>query len=528
SLAGQHTSVPLRSDLPRVIDQGFPRVRLPDGSALFYVHRSLAGTSVLLRVDPSGSLDILAEAPGLYANTLGRHLAFDSTATYAALVSDAGATLLWVRVDGAMFPGGEHALSIELPADVTAIHDASMRVVGNQLFAVAELESGEFALLRAAVSSTVQPAAALSIGGVSSLPSMEDDLMVDRAGTTVLLRASFLASGEQDLYGVDVASGVATRLTATPKALFPVEGAQRRRAISRTHVAYLVQGSATPQLYVALAQQDAEPVLVSGPRFFDVDAIWAIERLVFEADDVLLFWAGFGSQQVDLYRYDASAASLENLTSPTMLAPFTGEGNLRVRALFEDAAGAGFYFVGESYFDGFRNLFHYPFGGPGRQLSAGIRLSDRARDFAHCAADGALWVSALSDISRPQFDVFAGSLTNDVPLMRSTSLAGAGPWSVADLQLQGDCATLLFSAGPYYGSQRLWALDTSSRRVWPITPVPRVLAPGPLITPDGSTVVYASGGGPATMTLKAARVIGGGESTLDSTAGEVEPLAVYP
>ncbi|MBW2733742.1 MAG: hypothetical protein JRH20_15245, partial [Deltaproteobacteria bacterium] len=38
SLAGQHTSVPLRSDLPRVIDQGFPRVRLPDGSALFYVH----------------------------------------------------------------------------------------------------------------------------------------------------------------------------------------------------------------------------------------------------------------------------------------------------------------------------------------------------------------------------------------------------------------------------------------------------------------------------------------------------------
>lgn len=535
-LSGLGEQIAIDSGRPRVEELvDFSRVVLPGtAGSLYYFHRTLTASSGILQIESvSGTLRILHEVPGLYSDVLGPHLAIDAAVKRAAVVAP-GARVAVMRLDGMSFPSGKAAHVFDPPADVTQLESGSLTLAGGAVYVVGRRQNGTLVLLRGEL--TAPTLTAVPLGGTTEPSYLAPDITLSADGSTLLLRAGPDFS-KLDIYRVVPSSGQVLRVTQVETAIAArgerFGGAEARLAISPqgSRVAYAVRDG-SEKLYLQSTDGAGQPVELTAEPTFAAGGISALYNVVFIDEDRLLLMGGVGSFQLDLYHYDASSGLLTNLTGVgSTTKPFDGMGGFSPRAAWIDRVGGWFYAVLYDTVTTEQNLYALPLKpstGTLRKLTSGRRLGSQPGDFAHCASSKMLYFAARPDPSKYAHELWQVDLLSGLPAQPLTGVAGGGPWIFGDLHLASDCSRLVAAGGPYYGQTRLWSLSTAApTSVWPITTIPQVLTSTVAITPDGSTVVYGSGGSAEAMTVKTVLSSGSVATTLDPTGGKIFVLGAF-
>ncbi|PIE17234.1 MAG: hypothetical protein CSA65_09500 [Proteobacteria bacterium] len=524
---------------PLVDERGsYSRIRLPGGRGdLYYFRRTLTASSGIVQIGAQGSPapKILFEIAGLYSDVIDGQIAVDAAVERAALVAKKREVHV-LRLDGTTFPGAKVSRSLSVPTEVTGVAAASLTVAGSRLFAVGRKQDGADVLLEADITDAA-PAqlsvVAMAQGGGVEPTYIADDPLLARQGGFLLLRAG-PQPDKLDLYRVPVGGGAVVKSTAVAASIAGrgrrFGGNEGRVAISPKgeRVAWVVRESGREELYLAKADGSGQVDNPTKEPVFNVGGLSAIYNLVFIDDDTLLFMGGVGPYQLDLYRYDAQTQILENVTAiGTTSPPFDGLGGFSAQAAWLEEAAGWFYFIIYDSLTGAQELWGTPLvGGALKKLTAGVQVGSAPADYTLCPTTRQLFFIARPDPAQYQSELYAADLKTGVAT-RITSLSGKGIWQMSDVTLSDDCARLLVTGGAFLHSSRLHEMKTSNpASLRPITAIPRTHGER-LFTPDGSTVVYASGGSFDAMTLKAVLAVGSVETVLDSKGGTVEILAVY-
>lgn len=539
-LAGIQPALPIDRGAPLVDERvSHTRIRLPGGRGdLYYFRRTLTASSGIVQIGAQGSPTpkILFEVAGLYSDVIDGQIAVDATGSRAALVAkDKEVHVL--RLDGTTFPDGKTSRALTVPADVDSVAAASLTLVGSWLAVVASKQDATNVLLTADIGDAA-PAQlgvlALASGGGAEPTYIADDPLLARDGGFVLLRAG-PRFDELDLYRVAVGGGAVVKSTSVAATIAGrgrrFGGNEGRVAISPKgeRVAWVVRDSGREELYLAKGDGSGQPDNPTKEPIFDVGGISAIYNLVFIDEDKLLFMGGVGPFQLDLYRYDGKTQVLENLTAiGTTSPPFNGQGGFSARAAWLDEAAGWFYFVIYDSLSGAQELWGAPLsGGAFKKLTPGAQVGSVAADYALCSATRQLFFIARPDPSKFQWELFSADLKAGTAKQLS-ALGGKGIWQMNDISLSDDCGTLLVTGGAFFDGSRLHLMDTSNpASLRPITAIPRTHSGSRRLSPDGTTVVYASGGSSDAMTLKAVLSLGSPETVLDTKGGTIEILAVY-
>jgi hypothetical protein len=538
-LAGIQPSLPIDRALPLVDERvAHTRVRLPGGRGdLYYFRRTLTASSGIVQIGAQGSPQpkILFEVAGLYSDVIDGTIAVDGAATRAALVAKKREVHL-LRLDGTTFPDGKTQRALTVPQDVTEVAAPSLTLAGSRLFAVGTKGDGTNVLLAADI--TDSGAAQLNVlplaPGGTEPTYIGDDPLLARDGAFVLFRAG-PRFDELDLYRVALAGNTVVKSTSAATTIAGrgrrFGGNEGRVAISPQgkRVAYVVRENGIEQLYLTLGDGSGTVDNPTKTPIFDVGGLSAIYNLVFVDDDKLLFMGGVGPFQLDLYRYDGKTQILENITAiGTTSPPFNGMGGFSARAAWLDQAAGWFYFVIYDSLSGDQELWGAPLaGGSFKKLTTGKRVGSVPADYALCPTTRQLFFIARPDPTKFQWELFSADLKAGTA-QQISALGGKGIWQMNDVALSDDCSRLLVTGGAFFNGSRIHAMETSNpATLRPISAIPRTHSGRRSFTPDGSTVVFASGGSSDAMTLKAVLAVGSGATTLDSKGGTVEILAVY-
>ncbi|MCC6746533.1 MAG: hypothetical protein IT371_02680 [Deltaproteobacteria bacterium] len=537
-LASLHGLLPVRRDLARPDGEGpFRGIRLPGTlGTLYYFHRKLTGTSGLLVITPGGILRVVHEAAGVYADTLAEHVAL-SLDGRVGVAAQKGDRVVLFRTDGQPLPGGGSSLVLPSAVAVSSLQARSLTVVGGWLYVVGQTDRGAATLLRAPLTGAA-PLEEVLVSRARGRASawIGDQLAVSEDESRLLVPAGANA-GAADLFVVEVATGLARRVTPSAGSLAPrgevfgAEGGQLALSPTGKALAYVKEVQGKPELFVAPTQVGGATAQLSDPGRFK-DAVVAFVNLWFPDDATLLFMAGAGPGRMDLYRWELTSGRLANLTGyGSIKAPFDGAGRFAPRGAWTSPGRTHFYWIEQDSLTGARDLrgLRLP-GGTPFPVTSQAYVASTGGSFVHCAASGDLYFVAQPRVAIYQEEVFHLRLEQGGSATRLTSLAhpSGASWIVRDLTLTEDCGTLVFSAGGHPELRYLWRLSPpSAGPARAFTAVPRYVADTLRFTADGQTVVHASGGAVDRTTLKAVQLGGGTPTTLDPQGGVVHLFAVY-
>ncbi len=535
-LAGLQELVPVNADRPQEAKNqpaDYQGIRLPGGLGhLYYFHRKLQGTSGLLQIKPDGSLAVLREVPGVYADTLADHVALEPSGKRgAAIVNPAG--LFLFRTDGGTFGGGAPWKEVASAGlGLLSLRDASLTIAGDWIYVVGASSAGDL-LLRAPLDGTADlTAVTLPPSGGATPVSIGDGIAVS-SGRDRLAVAAGASVAQRDVYVVQASSGAAANATGSP-ALLRERGAVLGQlggslAISPggVLVAYVAQLAGGEELFVARGDGSGTTLVTDDTRF-KAEA-GTLANLVFADDDDLVFMAGASSSQLDAFRWQHSTQQATNLTSGGK-PPFSGLGAFSPQGGWLSPSGKWLYWIGWEFITETANVMGVSLTSfTVSKITTGAQVGTAAGALAACASSGTVYFSA-----KPNPKLYANELWSfdqelGKPATKLTSVSGpaTGYWYLYDLTLSDDCSRLVWSAGGSYFLRDLWTLKSASGGARKVTPAPAYIGPSLRITPDLATVIYASGGSPTSTTLKAVAIAGGTPVTLDGTGGEVQVFAAY-
>ncbi len=540
SLTTLQEILPVSADRPQPMRErnaAFQGIRLPGGKGtLHYVHRKLLGTSGLLLVRSDGTLSLLLEVSGLYAETIADRIALDEKGELGAAVIAAGPKAVLFRTDGKSFANGKSSHELAATPAPKEIRARSLTLAGPWLYLVARSD-GVDTLLRAP-SDGSGPLAVVSLPPSGGQPpvSLADQLALSADGSTLALAAG-ASAGQRDLYSVAVASGTATRVTDSPTLIlergdsFGALGAQLALSPAGGVVAYVAELAGTRELFVAKSNGSGPPVQVSGAAAF-ASEVTDFHNLVLPDESNLVFLAGVSPYELEVFRWSGSAGQVSILSAPGAKGPpFSGKGMLSPQAAWLSPSRSWLYLIGYIYASQIADLH-----GVNLKSFAATKITNAAQvqwspgSIAACPSSGALYFAAKANAVNAVQEVWSFDQEQGKPAQKltSTSPTSTGPWYLFELTLAPGCGSLVWAAGGGYYLRDLWSLPT----VGPpfakkLTPAPTYLGGGLVHTPDRLRLIYGAGGGDDALTLKAIRAGGGAVTTLDPTAGSLQIFSVY-
>lgn len=539
SLAGLQEILPVSPGRPQPTRErptDFQGIRLPGGKGtIYYVHRKLLGSSGLVLVRGDGSLSLLLETPGLYADTIADRIALDATAALGAAV--AGGKAILFRTDGASFPGGKSSFELTPPTPAPKeIRQRSLTFAGSSLYLVAAGDGGDLLLRAPADGSGPLAPVALPPSGGQTPVSIGAELALSADRSTLALAAG-ASVGQRDLYTVDAASGVATRVTSSPTLIaergesFGSLGGQLALSPAGGLVAYVAELAGTRELFLVKSNGTGGPVQVSKASAFAPE-VKDFVNLVLPDEQNLVFMAGQGPYELELFRWNGATSTLSHLTAPTAPGPpYSGKGTFIPQAAWLSPSGSWLYWIGYSVASQVADLWGVDLKSfKAAPLTTGAQVQWTPGSIAACPTSGALYFVAKANAVNAVQEVWAFAQEQGKPAQKltATSPTTTGPWYLFDLTLAPDCGRLVFAAGGGYYLRDLWSLPTVGPPLAKkLTPAPAFIAGGLVFTPDRLRLVFGAGGSDTAATLKAIRLGDGAVTTLDPTPGTVQVFAVY-
>lgn len=510
----------------------FTGIQLPNGATLHSFHRTLTASSGLLAVTPVGGQQVVAEFPGLYDDTISNKVALNSEGTIGAGVFQGDQAFLF-RTDGSTFPTGGTSVQLETKEEVLQYRVDSLRIVGDQVFVVAVLKTGLRVLLAAPLDGTGLETIALPQVGGAAVAYLADFVHVSDDTSTIVV-AGGSSSAVQDVVAVDTLTKVAVNASKNPTSILGPGGSfgsiEGRLATTNDGkwIAYVAHAGGVHELYLVASDGSALAKQISDSKAFSSD-VSQLANLVWVDDDNLLFMAGSPGQGYDLFRWQKSVDVVSRLGGHgATSAPFLPELGFEPRGAWLSPNGAYFYWIEQATSQAARviralKLSTYQVS----NISAPLQIGSAANDTAVCKADGMLYFSAAKDALVRVEEAWRVDQNGGKAAQAVSSLGSGNAWYSRDLWLAADCALLSFSAGQSFDKAHLWRLDTSTKAATQVTKLPKRLAPWRALSPDGLTMVFASGGQADALTLKALPAFGGSESTLDGQAGELRIFGAY-
>lgn len=547
SLAGYREAVPVSPDVPRAMSQmlsGYRGILLPNkGGELYYAHDQSSGSSSLLHVSPAGTLSRIVQAPGLYADTLSKVIALSDDGTLGALV--AGGDEVWLfRTDGATFTSSGKAWADVTPtlggSTLKSVEPRSLLLAGSSLFCKGTDATGQDHLFRGPLDGSARLAALSLPQSAGKTPKVIARQFVKNAAQTHLLVTAGELTSLQDVYLVTVATGSVSKISAAPGYLgsrgdaFGALSGGIALSPKATRLAYSRYVNGSPELFVVEAKAGAKEVEVTTDARFG-GGLLAIQNLHFADETNLIFTAGQSSYNLDLYHWDQASSRLTNFTrsGKSTTPPFAGDGELTPRGAWISGDGSWLYLLLYHYEDGYTdiagvNLKTFAFS----QVTRKADVETSAGSFALCPGKNTVYFVAAPNAVHQRREVWAFDQTRGGPAAPLTRLFRhfAAQIYVNDLTLDPSCSRLSWAAGGGYWVQDIWTLDLSSSGAQErkVTKLSRYISPSLRYTPDGTSLVYASGGSQTASLLRAVPLSGGVEKTLDPSGGEIHIFAVGP
>jgi len=445
-----------------------------------------------------------------------------------------GGALYLLRTDGSKWADGKPMRQIARPAGIERVFSRSMTFAGGWLYCVGANAAGQRSLLRVSVgdAGTLDSIDLPASGGAS--PTYVADQIAVSADRTRIALAAGANSASTDIYTVPSISGTAVNVSASP-AVHGLRGdalgtgLQLALSPAGTRVAY-TRTAGGDELYVAPADgSGAAQHVTSNARF--LPQVNKVVNPIFATEDNLVFMAGGGSLQLDVYRWDAKASAALNLSGAGSTGqPFNGQGDFAIRGGWVDDGGGWLYYVAENASTGARELRAVDLASFSvATIHGGGRVDASPRAFASCPDGSKVFFVASDDLLIVRDEVWSFDPTQGPPAVEVSGVTASvgGAWQVWDLAAAPDCSSVVFSAGGTAGLRTLWQVQLGAgSKAQPRTAVPRHFGPPLHFTADGAGVIYASGGAPDKTSLRGV-ALGGPVSTLDPTAGHVQVLAVY-
>jgi hypothetical protein len=541
SLTSLQEHVPLSPDRPRVTQEEpapFRGIGLPGGlGTLHYFHRKLLGTSGLLVVSPQGALSVLFEIPGIYASTLGGHVALDTTGKIGAAVRGAAEVRLF-RTDGSTFAAGSPWTDVSAKVlPLVQVRPASLTIGAGWLYCIGQDSSSKDHLLRAPLdgSATLVEVPLPPSGG--QVPVLMGDQMASSTDGTRLALAAGAGASQQDLYAVAVASGSATNVTSAPGQLaergndFGDVTGLLALSPQGTLVAYvkLVQGM--DEVFVARTDGGQAPVQVTKDSQFQPQAA-VFSNLHFPDENTLLFMAGTTVGEQDVYRWDHAQGTATNVTATgSTTSPFAGQGRLWPKAGWVSPGAKWLYLIAQEVASQDVNLFAVSLGSfSSVKVTSKIQIQAQPGLITACPGNGMVYFVAKPDPSLYANEVWAFDQNTAQPAAKLTTMSPGGttPWVVQSLTLSQGCTHLAWSAGGSAQLRDLWVLSTSSPgAAKKLTATPSFVGSSLALTPGADRVIYGSGGTQTTTTLKSIPTFGGTPVVLDAAPGALHLFSVY-
>ena len=520
---------------------GFTGVRLPGGlGTVYYFHRKLTGTSGLMLVAPKGAPKVLLEVTGLYADTLSSTLGFSDDGKVGATVEGKTKVHLF-RTDGGTLSGGKAVLDITPTAgNWTEFSASSLTFAGTSLYCVGKDKAGAEHLLSApADGSTALAPQVLPQSAAATPTAVSPQLVVSADGKTLALTAGSMST-VTDLYVLDIASGKARNITASPSYItargstFGNLGGQLAISPKGGQAAFVKWINGTPELFVTATTAGAKPAQLSDLTRFK-GSVTAFYNLVFTDEQNLLFMSGEVYYYMDLYRYDLKNKKLSNLSGSGGLAqPFDGQGDYSPQGAWISPNGKWFYWVGYDYYaspSATADIMSVDLSTfKHSKITSGARVATSSDGVATCPGDGTVFWAAEKTPGTYSQELYAFNQDKGTAAKRITNMTKgtSAYWFVHGLTLTKGCGNLAWAGGGGYSMRQVFVMNpklpNTERQ---LTKTPRYVAPRLTFSPDGLSLLFGAGGGVDSSTLKAVTIAGGGAKQLDSMAGYLHIFSVY-
>lgn len=522
---------------------GFTGIRLPGGlGTVHYYHRKLSGTSGLMLVPAKGPPKVLLEVTGLYADTLSNTFGFSLDGKVGAAVEGKTKVHLF-RTDGGTLSGGKSVLDISPAASATtyaSFSAPSLTFAGTHIYCVGRDKAGNDQLLRAPADGAT-PLAPLTLPqSAGATPMVVNPQMVVSADNKTLAFTAGSMGTVTDLYVLDLASGKARNLTASPSYIsirgssFGSLGGQLAISPKGEQVAFVKWVNGTPELYITGTAVGAKPLLLSDLTRFK-GSVTAFYNLILPDEQNLLFMSGEVYYYMDLFRYDVKNKKLSNLSGSGGLAqPFDGQGDYSPQGAWVSPNGKWFYWVGYDYYASPSatadimavDLTSYKHS----KITSGVRVATSSDGLASCPGDGTVFWAVEKTPGTYSQELYAFNQDKGQAAKRVTNMTRgtSAYWFATSLILTQGCGRLAWAAGGGYSMRHIFVMNPklplTERQ---LTKTPRYVAPRLTFSPDGLSLLFGSGGGISASTLKTVTIAGGGATQLDPTAGHLHIFRVY-
>ena len=520
---------------------GFTGLRLPGSlGTIYYYHRKLAGTSGLMLVGPKALPRVLLEVTGLYSDTLASRVGISGDGKLGAAVEGKSKVHLFHN-DGATFSGGKASVEVTSTASSYSSYNAySLTFAGGYVYCVAKDAAGADHLLRAPAdgSSALTPLT-LPVSAGKAPVSVGPQPVVSADGKTMALIAGAMST-VTDLYILDLKTAKATNVTKSPSYIvsrgysFGSMGGQLAISPKGSTAAYVKWISGTPELFVTSTAAGAKPEHLSGTAIFS-DSVTALYNLHLPDEENMLFMAGETYYSLDIYHYNVKSKKLLNLSGTGGLSkPFDGWGDFSPQGAWVSPNGKWFYWVGYNYYSS-------PYSSANIMgvdltsfkltwITKGARVATSSDSVAACAKSGAVYWAVEQKPGTYSQEIFTFDQEKGQPAVRVTDMTKgtSAYWFAYHLVLDPSCSRLAWSAGGGYYNRLMFVMDVKNPlKERQLSTTPRYVAPRVRFTPDGLSLIHASGGSPTATTLKAVTIAGSAGAQLDSTAGNVHIFSVY-
>ena len=531
---------PVNSHVPQVTasaHQDFRGIRLPNKlGTIFYYHRKLNAVSGLLLVKPGGIMKVLLEVSGIYSDTLSQQMAVSQNGERGAIIQGTSGVLL-VRTDGKTFAGGKDWVDVTPASGFKMFEPRSLTIAGAWLYCTAKDDKLSDRLLRAPIDGTakLKPIALPASKGKVPL-SISYQLATSATGKYLALSAGSLST-VHDVYVVDVAAGTAKRVTDSPAQIslrgdsFGQLGARLAVSPGGKAVAYVRWQNGTAELFVSSTAAGSKELQVTDDKHFSA-TITNIYNLLFADDKSLLFSAGQDYYSNDIYIWDHNLKLATNLTAiGSSTIPFDGKGAYYFQGGWVSPNRKWMYMLGYENKAKITNIY-----GVSLTTFKVVHVTNKANvssssdAFVTCEGTGKLYFGAEADVLIHSGEVWSMDQNSGQVATRLTHMTKnyKGSWYISNMVLNSTCSRLAWAAGGGYWLNDLWTMALGGTgKEKRLTPNAMFIAPSVSFTPDGTTLVFGSGGSQNATPLKAITIYGGPLKTLDHTAGYLNIFAVF-
>ncbi|MFH1130070.1 MAG: hypothetical protein V1754_01965, partial [Pseudomonadota bacterium] len=295
-----------------------------------------------------------------------------------------------------------------------------------------------------------------------------------------------------------------------------------------TQVAYVQNYSGVDELFVVQTDGTGVSVQITYQTRF-ASGVNQIANLFWANENNLFFMAG-AVGGFDVYKWDVAAATATNLTGyGSKTQPFDGLGEFSPMGEWVSPNGGWLYWIEYSLQTNERSI-----GGVDLSSFKVVKVVEHVDfgqgigSFSPCSNSGMLYFSAKPDFQKELYEIWGFDQNQGQVATQLTNMGTGTYWFVRDLSLNGSCTKLVWSAGVMLDVRLIYSLSLPMTKLpEQVTIVPRNIAETIRFTPDGTTVVFGSGGSTDKETLKAVPLPGGASTTLDNQAGYMHIFTVY-